>query len=453
MHLEKLRAQLANLKLSDVEYWDVRLEDTFETTVGIVDKEVVNCTASPSLGAYVRIRKDGFWLYESTTDTENLKQTLERLSEQKSHATGQHKYSNSKHRQYIALNSENKKFSAVPLSEKLELLQHYEELARKNPKAASTRARYKDTYKVKAFINSVGTEYEYDFNQGGLVVGYTLKDQDKLFEDRYLTYGATFNELKNLDQEINARMKESEPFIHAPAITPGKYTVLFDPEMTGIFTHESFGHKSEADFYIGNEKSLEQWRLGTQIATKQLSIVDYGGHENTSGWCPIDDEGTPMQKNYLIKDGILTSRLHSVETATLLDERPTGNSRAMNFEHRPIVRMTSTYIEPGTETAQEIMKRSEGAILLEGARHGTGLSTFTVAPGRGYKIGANGQREPVRVTVVSGTVFETLKNIVAISSDFSLESSALGGCGKNGQWPLPVADGGPFILVKDMQVS
>ena len=61
--------------------------------------------------------------------------------------------------------------------------------------------------------------------------------------------------------------------------------------------------------------------------------------------------------------------------------------------------------------------------------------------------------DPVRVTVISGTVFDTLKNIEAVGNNFKLHSGAIGGCGKMNQFPLPVAMGGPSILVKDMQVS
>ncbi|MFN8791526.1 MAG: metallopeptidase TldD-related protein [Bdellovibrionales bacterium] len=80
-------------------------------------------------------------------------------------------------------------------------------------------------------------------------------------------------------------------------------------------------------------------------------------------------------------------------------------------------------------------------------------STFTIAPSRAYRIGKNGEREPIRVSVLSGSVFETLQNIEAVTSEFQLLSSAMGGCGKLDQFPLPVADGGPYVLIKEMQVS
>ena len=85
--------------------------------------------------------------------------------------------------------------------------------------------------------------------------------------------------------------------------------------MTGLFAHESFGHKSEADFMLGDPEAMENWQLGTKIGSDCLSIVDTGDEKGTSGYCPIDDEGFPTQKTYLIKNGVLTSRLHSQYTA------------------------------------------------------------------------------------------------------------------------------------------
>lgn len=445
-------ATFLDLKI-DCDYWDVRIEDSFETSIDMVDGEVVTCTSSPSLGAFVRLKKEGFWLYESTTELDQLKEILIGLSQQKVPEKSEFNFTPKKQEPLTKITAAHKKYSDVPLSDKLALVQKYSALLHANECLNSTNFRYRDIYKVKSFINSVGTQFDYDFNQGGIVGRYTLKEAEILFDDKFVLYGAEFRELLNQESMLEKAMNESEKFLKAPAITPGKYKVLLDPEVTGVFTHESFGHKSEADFMIGNTEAFEEWKLGKKIGADVLTIVEFGGHENTSGYCPVDDDGTPAQKNYLIKNGILSGRLHNIDTAAAMGESLTGNSRAMNFEFEPMVRMTSTYIEPGTESIDSILQRSEGAILVEGVKHGSGLSTFTIAPTRGYKIGPGGTKEPVRLAVISGSVFDTLNNIEAVSSEFELHSSAVGGCGKMDQWPLPVSDGGPYILVKDMQVS
>ena len=68
-------------------------------------------------------------------------------------------------------------------------------------------------------------------------------------------------------------------------------------------------------------------------------------------------------------------------------------------------------------------------MLLQAAM-GSGLSTFTMAPRRSWMIRDGKLAEPVRVTVISGEVEETLKNIEGCSNKFTLMNSAFGGCGK-----------------------
>ena len=145
--------------------------------------------------------------------------------------------------------------------------------------------------------------------------------------------------------------------------------------------------------------------------------------------------------------------MHSTQTAILLDEAPTGNARAMNFQYEPIVRMTNTYIEPGEKSVDEMIGSISDGIYIKGARHGMGMSTFTIAPAKAYMIKDGKITEPVKVSVISGNVFETLNLIDEVGNDFVVKSSAFGGCGKMEQSPLPVSDGGPTILVREMTVS
>ena len=90
----------------------------------------------------------------------------------------------------------------------------------------------------------------------------------------------------------------------------------------------------------------DEWQLGKTVGSPILSIVD-SGSVSGCGYVPYDDEGTRARKNYLIKNGVLAGRLHSVQTATALGESLTGNARATDCTFEPIVRMTTTYIEGG----------------------------------------------------------------------------------------------------------
>lgn len=449
--MKHIDVSLANLAIN-ADFWDIRIEDLTETTIIIANEEVTTCNTSKSKGAFLRVRKGGVWNYKSTTNLSNLSGDLVALASEIKE-TGKTDFIKPEKNIFSEKVNENNLFTKINLDHKLSLLSTYTNHVKKSSEVVNVHSRYKDTLKTKTYFNSIGTKYEFDFNQGGFAITFNLRRGDKLFEDAAKFYGTTFDDLKGKETELTHAIEQAREFLDAPVLSSGKYRVLLDPEVAGIFTHESFGHKSEADFMIGNVDALDEWSLGKSIASKCLSIVDTGAIKNSSGYCPIDDEGNFARKNYLIKNGILTGRLHTCETASQLDEMPTANARALGFEWEPIVRMTSTYIEPGKESLEELTKRAGEHLRIEGVKHGSGLSTFTIAPRRAYRVDSQGRSSPVRVAVVSGSVFDTLKKIEGVSSEFKLTSTSLGGCGKNEQWPLPVSTGGPFVLVSEMQVS
>ena len=98
-------------------------------------------------------------------------------------------------------------------------------------------------------------------------------------------------------------------------------------------------------------------------------------------------------------------------TAAALGERPTGNARAISFRFEPIVRMTNTMFEAGSTTKAELFASVDDGYFIETVRHGSGMSTFTIAPGLCWRIRDGELREPVRIAVMTGTVFETMGEI------------------------------------------
>ena len=136
-----------------------------------------------------------------------------------------------------------------------------------------------------------------------------------------------------------------------------------------------------------------------------------------------------------------------------IDEGLTGNARAVSFEYEPIVRMTTTYIEAGTQTMEELVSSIEEGIYIDSIKHGSGMTTFTIAPNRAYMIRNGRIAEPVRISVITGNVMKTLHEIDGFSNEVELFSFPLGGCGKMEQFPLSVGFGGPYIRVNGINVQ
>lgn len=445
-----------NLKEFEVDYCDLRIEKVLETKIQYRDGELKDATESPTCGAFLRVLKNGNWAYKSTTKLDQLRDEFLSLvrNVELLPAKKDVNWPTRESRRYENKYYEKTGAQCFNLEQKRALCEKLLPVLSANAKVNGPMVVYKDMYKQKWFKASDDVSFYFDYSQMGGGVSYTLRDGEDSFQDRVSFYVA--DPVKDSDKvlkKLEDALKEGEAFIKAPSIEPGKYTVVLDQGVTGVFTHESFGHKSEADFMLGDEKMKEEWKIGNKVASDILNIVDDGNWPDTSGFVPIDDEGNLKQKTYLIKDGKLAGRLHSTMTALSLDEAPTGNARAMNFEYEPIVRMTNTYIEKGDKTFNEMISKIKKGVYLKGYKHGMGMSTFTIAPQKAYMIEDGKLASPVNVSVLSGNVFETLNKIVDLGSDFDIHSGATGGCGKMEQWPLPVADGGPSIVVEDMTLS
>jgi len=437
------------------DFADIRIEERNVSSIKMENHSVANGIQENNLSAFIRIYNEGRWFYKSISDISTAEEKAVLLSKTAKTFSGKSKefYKLSKPQKTILKKYSENNTLSVPLSEKKDLLFFYDSLTKNTPECKITQSSYIDRYSRVYYKNSQGVQSEYDFSGCQIGVSYILSDGTEQFADNHRVYGVNINDLLKKEKEFSQSIEESRLFLKAPNITPGVYPLILSPMTTGVFAHESFGHKSESDFMLGDENMKKEWEIGKKVGSSILSIIDDGNLEDVSGYCPIDDEGTPAEKTYLIKNGILTGRLHSLSTAEELGEKPTGNARAINTEFEPIVRMTNTYVDKGDSSFEELVSGIDNGFYIKSLKHGSGLSTFTIAPLRAYSIKSGKIGEPVKISVITGNVFETLGDIDGLSKEITLVSSLMGGCGKMEQYPLRVSFGGPFMRVSKMNAS
>jgi TldD protein len=263
-----------------------------------------------------------------------------------------------------------------------------------------------------------------------------------------------YQSVENFHEKARDAAQKAVELLAAPPVIGSKYTVITDPVLTGIFTHEAFGHLSESDFVYENPRMQEIMQLGKRFGADGLNIIDDGSLPGGLGTHRYDYEGVSTRKNYLIKDGVLVGRLHSRETAAKMGEPVTGNSRAVHFQHAPIVRMTNTYIEAGTALFEDMLKDVNlGVYAINSSGGQTAMEMFTFSAAYGYMIRKGQLAELVRDVVLTGNVFETLLNIDRIGNQMGWAPNGPGGCGKGGQNPLRVGLGGPHIRIQNCVVG
>lgn len=438
-------------------YVDVRIEETTTTLIEIKDGKLNEQKVRSNKGAFLRVYDGKMWYYSATTAIDQLQGAINDLAAMATPKTDAEILADPaiqllEVHQGSVMHYEDASYARVPVGEKLALLETMLE-GLDHPAIQSLSGSYSDVYTQKWLYSSKGTALNFDWQTGGIRIVTELSSGSN--SDRYVASKAAdlFDHLRAAKAYLHEEVNKNIAFIEeAKPVVPGEYTVLLSPLAAGVFTHESFGHKSESDFMVGDETMKREWALGKRVGSDILTIID-DGNPVGSGFVPFDDEGTKAKKTYIIDKGVLTGRLHNAYTSSVLEEPLTGNARAMNFEYEPIVRMTTTYIEKGNRALKDIIAEIEDGIYVEDIKHGSGMSTFTIAPSRAYRIVGGKITEPVNVAVITGSVFETLNEVDAVSEEFELLSFVGGGCGKMEQWPLPVGFGGPYTRVKKLKVQ
>ncbi|NPV61620.1 MAG: TldD/PmbA family protein [Methanotrichaceae archaeon] len=338
----------------------------------------------------------------------------------------------------------------LSLEEKVELLREIENQA-KLPGISSTQAVYSELRVRAHYSSSEGLDLESEITRMGFVITAVAR-RNGLYqasaEGRAAVGGLELFDREDpltLAQEVG---KTALELLDAETARGGRFPVILDQELAGVFIHEAVGHATEADIILEGGSCLEG-KLGTRIGSDIVTVIDDPGLRQ-NGYYPFDDEGSLSQKTVLVENGVLNSYLHSRETAGKLGGIP-RNARSQGMD-RPIVRMSNTYIDNGDWKEEEILQELKDGIYLKGSRGGqvnTAEGVFQFNAKRGYVV-ENGEKvRLLRDVSLSGNILEIMRDIKAVGNDLKFNS---GRCGKSGQL-VPVSDGSPHLLIEKATIG
>jgi TldD protein len=447
---EKMQDKIADsLKGRDADYIEIRLEESKATRIVYRGNRLEEIGRTSSLGGNVRALVKGGWGFASFNEANKLRDKVE-LAINQARLVGKEtsKFSQSKPLTDVVAAEVEKNPITVPLASKKKLFDEYNDIILSTPKIQTSSIGYSDSQRKVTFANSEGTYIEQTKVDVSLRLA-AIASEDGQVQQVGLSLGSQgdFSTAEGLQEQVKQMAQRAVELLSAPQAKGGEYIVVLDPVLAGVFVHEAFGHLSEADHVYENKRLQEIMVLGRKFGDKHLNIVDGATVPGLRGSYKYDDEGVPASKTYLIREGILESRLHSRETAAIMGEKPTGNARAINYLFPPIVRMTNTYIESGTLSFEDIIGDIKEGIYAKDWYGGTtSLEMFTFSAAEAYMIRNGKIAELLRPVVLSGNVFVTLGNIDAIGNDLQMNQG--GGCGKREQSPLPVSNGSPHIRIR-----
>ena len=443
-------------KFPDDLFTEVRIEKTENNYYFVKNGEVEGNGKAAVVGARIRVYDGEMWYTSVTNDLDKIQAEIDNLASLAK--PNKEIYNDPIIKNFGDAKADILKYEGendvrkITNSERDKLVDHYI-AACVDPSIEEMKTYYAScgsNHKIKEYYSSKGAVIRQDMQRCYLSVYFDFVVHGVTTSAGKYYQELKFDALKNREDEIIAERDRYLDYArNAVDVEAGDYTCILAPLVTAMFTHESFGHKSESDFMLNDKTLQDEWVIGKKVGNEKVSICDSGDMEN-NGYTPFDDEGNPAKETWLIKDGVLTGRLHDAKSASVLNEEITGNARAQDYYFSPMVRMTNTYLKKGEDTPEEIISGVEDGIYVYGVNYGTGSATFTMQPNLCYRIRKGKLCEPVRANVITGNVFKTLFDIDAVGNDFVLCNTYT--CGKNGQ-SAPVSAGGPTIRVKKLTVN
>ena len=246
--------------VAGVDFVEARIHRAAGSRVTYVGKELEDIGRSTSLGGCVRALVNGAWGFCSFNDVQDLEKYVAMAARQARLIGG----GTARLADVAAVTGQ---FATVPeqdpaevsLAEKEALCRAYNDLLRKaSDKVQTTSVRYVDSSGALYYGNSQGALLRQDTTFCGVSVAAIARDGVNVQTGRHSVGDLRgFQICKGLEAKCDEAAKQAVDLLSAEPIKAGKYTVLCNPQLCGVFVHEAFGHLSEADFIYENERLQE----------------------------------------------------------------------------------------------------------------------------------------------------------------------------------------------------
>jgi PmbA protein len=332
------------------------------------------------------------------------------------------------------------RLESVPTARKIELAKELERLAR----AADSRVRvddsnYSDSFGEAAVATTTGIRVSGRENGCYLSVGTLADDGDETQTGFGFSVGRDVDEL-DIEKAAREAADRATRLLGATKPASRRVTVVLDPFVTAQFLG-IIGGTLNGDSVVKG-RSLFANRLGDQVASPLVTLVDDPTNPLAYTATDIDGEGLAARRNVLIDRGTLGMFVQSSYSARRMGVATTGNGTRGGYAGSPGAGCLALQVVPGTRSQAEIVAGIDDGILIQqvqGLHSGvnpvsgdfsTGAAGITIANGT---LGA-----PVREFTIASTLQKMLLDIAEVGGDL--------------EW-LPMRATGVSLVIHDVTMS
>jgi PmbA protein len=219
-----------------------------------------------------------------------------------------------------------------------------------------------------------------------------------------------------------------------------RLTIVLDPWVTAQLAGIVAGTLGAEEVIKG--RSLFADRVGEQVASPLVTLVEDPTDARSWGATPVDDEGLATRRVPLVDAGVLQGFVHSTWTGRRLGTASTGSAVRAGFKSAPTAGCRAVALTPGTASASELIAGVDDGVLVQevsGLHSGVNPVSGDLSTGaEGLRIRGGEVAEPLREFTLASTLQRLLHDIVAVGSDLT--------------W-LPMSAAGLTMVVADVAVS
>ncbi len=438
------------------EYADVYVENRRQTSLVVEDGKIEKIFSGAETGAGIRLIYNGRTSYAYSNDL--TEDALIRAASEVSRVAAEDRKDadmDLRVRKSAAGFAIKMRPDIVPVEKKIEVIRLADCIARSfDSRIKQVTAVYRDASQGISIATSDGFIAEDERIYTTSIV-QVIAVQDGVIQTGYESLGG-FEGFEIFDEndmaEVSLRAARRAIMMLGAGKSPaGRMPVVISSAAGGTMIHEAIGHGLEADL-SQQGLSVFSGKKGQKVASALVTVVDDSTLPGRRGSFRFDDEGIPSERTVLVEKGLLVNFLYDRLSAMRDGVASTGNGRRESYRHRPIPRMSNTFIAPGETSPEAIVGSVERGLLVEkmgGGQVNTVTGDFVFDVQEGYLIENGEKGEPVRGATLAGNGPEILRSIDMVGSDLGF---SIGTCGKDSQG-VPVSDAMPTVRVPDIVVG
>lgn len=197
-----------------------------------------------------------------------------------------------------------------------------------------------------------------------------------------------------------------------------KMKVLFLPETVYVLTWRLQSATSGLSLYQNISPVAE--KIGERIFDEKLSVYNDPLDDSVPGARAFDDEGTPCRRFPVVERGVLRNFYYDLYFARKLKTSPTGHGFKGSISSKPFPSLNRLTISPGNNSFSDLVQSIDRGIIIAGAlgAHSGNIPNgdFSIGVSPAIYVEKGEIAGHVKDVMVSGNIYDTLKNIVEIEN-------------------------------------